>query len=99
MTYAEFCREAQRILSIEEMASTETVEDATKEEVQWWKGWQVRRAIRHKGAGNPTREDLELLEQKTTIVISSADYRAARVRETTADRQNADKYFPLESFK
>lgn len=95
MNYAEFCLEAQRELSAEEMTSTDSVENATNQEVQWWKGWQVKRALRHKGAGNSTRQDLELLEEKTSVVFSNADYRAARAREIAAERQNADKYFPL----
>jgi len=64
-----------------------------------WKGWQVKRAIRHKGAGVPTVAELELLENKTSLVISAHDYRAAKAKERQSDRHNADLYIPLESFK
>jgi hypothetical protein len=93
MTYAEFCIEAQRMLSPVEMASTEEIESATPLEIQWRKGWEVRRALRHKGAGNATREDLNLIENKTNIVVTATDYQAARAKESAADRQNMTKYF------
>jgi len=51
------------------MKSTDVVEDATPQEIQWWKGWQVKRAIRHKGAGVPTVAELELPCQRKTCRI------------------------------
>jgi hypothetical protein len=99
MNYPEFCQSLQVPLTAKEMASTDEVEPATAQEIQWLKSWQVKRAIKHKGAGNPTRADLELLENKTGIVVSIDDYRAVRAKEKAADRENADIYFPLNSFQ
>lgn len=99
MSYAEFCKAASTPLTPEEMHSTAEVDDATNQEIQWWKGWQVKRALRHKGAGRPTVAELELLENKTGVVISARDYEAARARERLSDLQNAEKYFPLKSFR
>lgn len=99
MSYSEFCKIAATPLTLEEMRSTAVIEDATPQEIQWWKGWQVKRAIRHKGAGVATAAELELLENKTSLVISAHDYRAAKAKERRIDHQNADIYIPLESFK
>lgn len=75
------------------MESTEVVADATPQEVQWCKGWSVRRALRHKGAGIATREDLYLIEEKTDRVVSTSDYLAVTSKEIAANRQNMTKYF------
>lgn len=98
MNYSEFCKVATTPLTLEEMRSTEEVEDATPQEIQWWKGWQVKRTIRHKGAGVATAAELELLENKTSLVIFAHDYLSAKAEERRSDLQNSDIY-PLESFK
>ncbi|MFH2085279.1 MAG: hypothetical protein ABII21_00590 [bacterium] len=66
MTYAKFCGLASTPLTPKEWASTDGT-PATPEELQWRLGYQVLRAIRHKRAGIPTRQDLELIEEKRKL--------------------------------
>lgn len=97
MTYAEFCQLARTPLTLDELSSTDET-PATPEELRWRLGWQVLRAIRHKRAGVPTRQDLHLIEEKTEIVVTKENYHQVRIKELEMDQRNADKYFPLSSF-
>lgn len=74
MNYQEFCRLATTPLTPEEMMSDEETV-ATPEEIQWRKGWQVLRAIRHRRAGHPTQADLRLIASKTNIVVVNREHR------------------------
>jgi hypothetical protein len=77
MTYQEFCNLSIRPLTQEERQSAdETV--ATSQEIQWRKGYEVLRAIRHKRAGIPTKADLKLVAEKTSIFVSRSEYRRAQ---------------------
>ncbi len=66
---------------------------ATTQEVGWIKWLQVKRALRHKGAGVATRADLLLLDDHTDVDIDEGDYLNSGKLERLADIANIEKYF------
>ena len=74
MNYQEFCHLADTPLTDDEWQSTDET-PATTQELQWRKGYEVLRAIRHRRSGHATDEDLKLIRGKTNYVISARDYR------------------------
>lgn len=81
MTYTEILKIGFSRLSKNEMESTEEIPPATPQEIQWRKGFQVIRALRHKRAGNPTTLDLNLIRAKTKIIVTNRDFKRALAKE------------------
>lgn len=81
MTYTEILKIGFSRLSKNEMESTEEISPATPQEIQWRKGFQIVRALRHKRAGNPTTLDLDLIREKTKIVVTNRDFKRALAKE------------------
>jgi len=82
MTYAEVIVVGFSKLTGEEMRVEEEVPPATPQEIQWRKGFQIVRALRHKRAGNPTTIDLHLIREKTKIVVTNRDFKRALAKES-----------------
>ena len=82
MTYKEVLTIGFSKLTGEEMRVEEEVPPATPQEIQWRKGFQIVRALRHKRAGNPTTIDLHLIREKTKIVVTNRDFKRALAKES-----------------
>lgn len=81
MTYKEVLTIGFSKLTGEEMRVEEEVPPATPQEIQWRKGFQIVRALRHKRTGNPTTIDLHLIREKTKIVVTNRDFKRALAKE------------------
>ncbi len=70
---------------------------ATPEEEGWQRQRQVAIAINRKRRGLATDKQLDIVAEKTTIVVSEEDYLRALKRKRAADHANELKFYPRES--
>ena len=81
MNYWEFCNQAFVPLTKDEMASTEETK-ASPQEIQYWKGFKMRLAVRHFNADTATQAELDyILNKRPKTKVSNVIYQRAMERE------------------